>query len=667
MASPTTWTGSGINDSYSLHQNQFTLTYDGLAGTDTLSIDSNTSKSMYNITQHGMEIWVDSKSAASGYHVVLKNVEKVNFQSGGIVDLTAQFPSAFLAAADTTRPTIAISSNDYALTVGQTATITFTLSEASTDFVVGDITFSGGTLSNFTGSGTSYTALFTPTTNSTANGVISVASTKFTDAAANANVDGADANNTVTMTVNTIVAVADTTPPTISISTNDYALTVGQTATITFTLSEASTDFVVGDIAVSGGSLSNFIGSGTTYTATFTPTASSTANGVVDVANTKFTDAAGNPNIDGADANNTVTMAVNTMVAINGTAGNDILPSTSGNDLMYGFAGNDTLNGGLGADTMHGGTGKDTYVVDNASDSVTEELTPAAEVDTVLSSINYILGSNLENLTLTGTANINGTGNVLKNTITGNAGSNILDGGVDIVADKLIGGAGNDIYIVDLTIAAKLQDSITESSKTDIDTLQVRGTSTNSTAVTLTLAKTLENLDSSDTGLSLINLTGNTSNNTITGNDAANVLKGVAGNDTITGGAGNDTLVGGAGNDTLTGGADTDYFLFDTAMNISSNLDTITDFLSGIDKLQFSKKIFKGLGTKVGNLTADQFWSGGDVTTAHNATDRIIYNSTTGALYYDADGSGTASSAVQVALIGVDTHPSLLATDLFVA
>lgn len=118
---------------------------------------------------------------------------------------TFQFADQYISiSSDTTPPTIAISTNDSALTVGETATISFTLSESSTNFVVGDVTVSDGALSSFTGSGTAYTALFTPTTNSTTNGVVSVISTKFTDAAGNNNADGSDANNSVTMTVNTV-------------------------------------------------------------------------------------------------------------------------------------------------------------------------------------------------------------------------------------------------------------------------------------------------------------------------------------------------------------------------------------------------------------------------------------------------------------------------------
>jgi Ca2+-binding RTX toxin-like protein len=138
------------------------------------------------------------------------------------------------------------------------------------------------------------------------------------------------------------------------------------------------------------------------------------------------------------------------------------------------------------------------------------------------------------------------------------------------------------------------------------------------------------------------------------GNDT---ITGLAGNDTISGGAGVDTIVGGAGNDTLTGGSENDIFVFDTAPNALQNVDTITDFLLG-DKLQLNLSIFKGLTKKVG-FTDAQFAHSTDTLTA---SDRIIYNSSTGELYYDADGNG-ATAAVQIALIGVDTHYNLAYTD----
>ncbi|NDD12343.1 MAG: hypothetical protein EB072_06790, partial [Betaproteobacteria bacterium] len=114
---------------------------------------------------------------------------------------------------DTTAPTIAIAGNKTSLKTGETATITFTLSESSTDFTVADLTVLGGTVSNFAVSGANYTATFTPTANSTTNGLVSVASGRFSDAAGNFNADGSDANNTVTFTVDTRTQTNSNTTP----------------------------------------------------------------------------------------------------------------------------------------------------------------------------------------------------------------------------------------------------------------------------------------------------------------------------------------------------------------------------------------------------------------------------------------------------------------------
>ena len=145
---------------------------------------------------------------------------------------------------------------------------------------------------------------------------------------------------------NGTVSLVDTTAPTVAVTSSASSLSASQTATITFTLSESSSNFVVGDVTVSGGTLSNFSGSGTTYTALFTPTTNSTTSGVVRVASTVFSDAAGNANADGSDANNAVTMSVNT-VSVGQT-----FVGTTGNDIISGTSGNDTLDGGVGTDTV---------------------------------------------------------------------------------------------------------------------------------------------------------------------------------------------------------------------------------------------------------------------------------------------------------------------------
>ncbi|WP_413677130.1 Ig-like domain-containing protein [Prochlorococcus marinus] len=210
---------------------------------------------------------------------------------------------------DTVRPTIAITSDASSLKAGETTTVTFTLSEASSDFIEDDISVSGGELSSFaSSSSTVYTATFTPTADSTTDGVISVASSKFSDSAGNENADGSEDNNSLTLSV-------DTVRPTIAITSDASSLKAGETTTVTFTLSEASSDFIEDDISVSGGELSSFASSSSTvYTATFTPTADSTTDGVISVDSSKFSDSAGNENADGSDSNNTLTLSVDTVL-----------------------------------------------------------------------------------------------------------------------------------------------------------------------------------------------------------------------------------------------------------------------------------------------------------------------------------------------------------------
>ena len=207
---------------------------------------------------------------------------------------------------DTTPPTIIVGSDKTTLSTTQTATISFTLSEASTDFTASDVTVIGGSLSNFQGSGVNYTATFTPTAGATSAAVM-VSSDTFRDAAGNLNKDGAESNNAVSLTIST--TPSDTTPPTIIVATDKTTLSSTQTATVSFTLSEASTDFALADVTVIGGSLSNFQGSGVNYTATFTPTAGATSAAVL-VSSNAFRDAAGNLNNDGAESNNAVSLTI---------------------------------------------------------------------------------------------------------------------------------------------------------------------------------------------------------------------------------------------------------------------------------------------------------------------------------------------------------------------
>jgi Ca2+-binding RTX toxin-like protein len=138
----------------------------------------------------------------------------------------------------------------------------------------------------------------------------------------------------------------------------------------------------------------------------------------------------------------------------------------------------------------------------------------------------------------------------------------------------------------------------------------------------------------------------NALNVNLTGNAEANVLTGGAGANLLNGAGGNDTLIGGLGKDTLTGGTGVDRFEFSTAPG-AGNVDTITDFVSGMDVIALSADVFTGLGV-----------AGDTIGLSANLT----YNSATGVLAYDADGAG-AGAAVQIALLGTSTHPAALSTD----
>jgi Ca2+-binding RTX toxin-like protein len=258
--------------------------------------------------------------------------------------------------------------------------------------------------------------------------------------------------------------------------------------------------------------------------------------------------------------------------AINGT-GNNL------NNIITGNTGNNVLNGGAGADTMIGGAGNDSYYVDNTADSITENLNEGTDI--VFSSVTYTLSTNVENLTLQGTTAINGTGNDLNNSITGNTVANILIGGLgndtlrgNAGADTMIGGFGNDSYYVDNTA-----DSITENLN--------EGTDIVFSTVTYTLTTNVENLMLQ--GTSTINGTGNELNNSITGNTADNVLTGGLGNDTLTGNAGADTLIGGFGNDSLYLGLN-DNAVDNVNYVLGDATDTVYQFVRGVggDQLNFT-------------------------------------------------------------------------------
>ena len=209
-------------------------------------------------------------------------------------------------AIDTQRPTATISLNDTALRVGETATVTFTFSEAVTGFTNADLTIANGTLSAVSSSdgGVTWTATFTPTASTTdATNVITLDNTGVTDAAGNAGAGSTDSNN----------YAIDTQRPIATLVVTDTALTVGETSLVTITFSEAVTGFTNADLTIANGTLSAVSSSdgGITWTATLTPTASvNDPTNVITLNNTGLTDLAGNAGTGTTDSNN---YAVNTV------------------------------------------------------------------------------------------------------------------------------------------------------------------------------------------------------------------------------------------------------------------------------------------------------------------------------------------------------------------
>ncbi len=311
-------------------------------------------------------------------------------------------------------------------------------------------------------------------------------------------------------------------------------------------------------------------------------------------------------------------------------------------NALTGNAGKNILDGGAGNDMLAGLGGDDTYIVDSLGDIVTETIagTAGGNKDLVKSSVDFTLGANLENLTLTGGGNLNATGNGLNNTLTGNSGANILDGKAG--KDTMTGGGGNDIYVVD-----RLTDVVKESKNGGMDTIRLDAAALASdfnvkvgkvTTPTYSLAKLteVENLNFS-AATSGFNLTGNKSGNSITGG---------SGNDRITGGLGNDTIDGGAGNDTaiytgaftgLVSGSPTNFFAFgvdkgaDGILDTADDLLTITDLkskVSGDEGTDFLKNIeFLEFG-KAGSKTFTPFIIPHLYVDQDNTADSIAENST---------------------------------------
>ncbi|MBX9257916.1 hypothetical protein H1Q63_29000 [Desmonostoc muscorum CCALA 125] len=376
------------------------------------------------------------------------------------------------------------------------------------------------------------------------------------------------------------------------------------------------------------------------------------------------------------DLDNNVTGLDNSNDVINGQGGDDIIDGLSGDDLLRGGAGNNTLNGGDGDDTLDGGTGNNTLNGGNGNDSLnfyslstlvtqtvdgstgndtlfvsyrnaTTGITSTFDASNNIGAISTTQGTtvlsykNIEQLNIIGTGYddyiVGSNGNDRLNS--GNGGNDTIDGGVgedflhiiSSTGDNLVnGGDGND------NLGASSNYYYYNELGERVDVV-VSGNNTLNGGV----------------GNDALYINSSTGDNLLDGGDGNdfldaslasgdNTLNGGNGNDTLVDGNGNDTLYGGVGNDTFYGGVGTNTFVFNS---FNEGLDTIDYFNPTNELIQVSATGFGG-GLSIGVLSTSQFTIG---TSATTSTERFIYNSTTGALFFDQDGSAGAFTQVQFA------------------
>ncbi len=294
--------------------------------------------------------------------------------------------------------------------------------------------------------------------------------------------------------------------------------------------------------------------------------------------------------------------------------------------MLTGNAGTNVLDGGAGTDTMIGGAGNDTYVVDVATDVTTEAV--GGGTDLVQAAITWTLGAEVENVTLTGSAAVDATGNALANTLTGNVANNVLNGGAG--ADTMTGGAGDDTYVVD-----NAGDILVEAAGAGNDAVN--------SSITYVTAANVEFLTL--TGAGAINGTGNSLDNWLRGNSAVNTLSGMDGSDTLWGDLGNDVLNGNNGNDLVQGGAGNDA-LADTVGNNLLDGGLGTDTITG----------GSGRDMIIGGASADTITTGGgaDVVGFNKGDGADVVNASVGSDDTLSLGGGLSYSDLKLKKTGLD-------------
>ncbi|GCL44184.1 bluetail domain-containing putative surface protein [Dolichospermum planctonicum] len=290
--------------------------------------------------------------------------------------------------------------------------------------------------------------------------------------------------------------------------------------------------------------------------------------------------------------------------------------------------------------------------------------------DDFQSALSYILNSSQIDLTLTGSGNINGTGNSLNNALFGNSGNNLLDGRAG--ADSLVGNAGNDTLMgglgADTMTGGTGNDSYWVDNAGDIVIeLANEGTDKVFTSISYTLTDNVEDLALQEIAGS-INGTGNGLNNTITDNTKDNVLDGGAGNDIIRASGGNDTLTGGLGTDTLTGGLGNDRFVYtNLTHSLLAGIDTIKDFNNSTETDRFVVSTARSVFNTVSGVTGLNATAIGNVLTTTNFGANAAALFTIGSKSYVAINDSTAGfSATSDAIVDITGYKGTLSTSSFV-
>jgi Ca2+-binding RTX toxin-like protein len=318
-------------------------------------------------------------------------------------------------------------------------------------------------------------------------------------------------------------------------------------------------------------------------------------------------------------------------------------------NLLTGTAGMDYLVGFGGADTLQGGAGSDTYFV--SSGDVVDD---TSGWDLVYSDVSWSLAPAFGDgtLTITGTGAISGQGNNSDNVIFGNDAGNVLNGRAG--NDAIHGNGGNDT--IDMSAGGTSSygnDSIYGGA--GVDTVDFLGTGAlGPVEISLGGAGTARVAGNHFQLIDIENAIGGAYDDTMRGGNESNFFFG---------GAGSDTLIGSAGNDTLEGGTGSDSFDFVTFPAVTG-VDRINDFTSASDKLRFDRAAFANIGAE-GNFAPgdDRFMAGPGFNSAREGSDRVVYNTTTGQLWYDTDGIGGDGAQLVATLLG---NPSLAATDIVV-